>query len=214
MLNKKISVSEQVENLSLEAKLIFSWSIPHSDDLGLLPDSHKTLKATITPMWEISLDDFSEYIFELITNNLFEEFSYKGEHFYRIAKFYKHQTLKKEPVTILQDKVQWTDLEKIGILLEDDGNKIKNKKSKVSKKKPITASLDYLGKIPKEDIKEFVGKFNCNEKQVKSKGDDLTHYCKSKGRIYKNYKSFLRNALKSDFGDRADVKKGKYQKLG
>ena len=45
MLDKKISVSEQVAKLSLEAQLIFTWAIPHTDDAGMLPHSNMTLKA-------------------------------------------------------------------------------------------------------------------------------------------------------------------------
>ena len=62
--------------------------------------------------------------------------------------------------------------------------------------------LSYLLNIPKEDLEEFVEKFNATPDKIKEKGDDLLNYCKAKGKQYKNYKSFLRNAIKNDFGIR------------
>ena len=49
MIDKKISVSEQVANLPIEAQLLFTWMIPHADDVGLLPYSARTIKALVIP---------------------------------------------------------------------------------------------------------------------------------------------------------------------
>lgn len=73
-------------------------------------------------------------------------------------------------------------------------------------------TIKYLTNIPQEDINLFTSKFNCNNNQVISKGDDLLNYCKAKGRQYKDYKAFLRNALKNDYGERSS-KNGKYENL-
>ena len=89
MLDKKISISEQVSNLhSFEAQLIFTWSIPHADDFGLLPYSHKTLRAMIIPMAEMSLEDFDSHMEDIVSQNLFEIFIHpNGDQYYRIIKF-------------------------------------------------------------------------------------------------------------------------------
>lgn len=50
MLNKSISLSSQVNSLTLKEKLIFTWSIPHLDDYGLLQNDAKVIKATVCPM--------------------------------------------------------------------------------------------------------------------------------------------------------------------
>src|SRR3990167_2897240 len=63
-------------------------------------------------------------------------------------------------------------------------------------------SIKYLKKIPKEDIKKWISRFICTEKEIKSKAEDLILYCESKGKRYSNYKSFLLNALKKDFKER------------
>ena len=66
MLNKLISVSEQVDNICDRAKIAFSWGISHADDIGLLPYSIKSLKSLIAPMWEITYDEFGSLVKEII----------------------------------------------------------------------------------------------------------------------------------------------------
>ena len=66
-------------------------------------------------------------------------------------------------------------------------------------------SISYLLNIPEEDLKEFVERFDTGVKQIKSKAESLSLYCQSKGRVYKNYKAFLLNALKKDFKERVKV---------
>lgn len=63
-------------------------------------------------------------------------------------------------------------------------------------------TLNYLKDIPKEDIEHFRQTFKCDISNIKTKANSLYDYCKAKGRIYKNYKAFLSNALRKDFGER------------
>ena len=161
MLDKKISVSEQVANLSDKAKLVFTWAIPHSDDVGLLPHSYKTLKALIVPMMEVRLEDFVAMVNEIVEQNLWQEFEYNGEKFWRIVKFKGHQTLKKDrqPQTILpivfskKPKDTWKTLEDIGFQVEDDGihleSEVKRSEEKVREDKSVAVSH------PKNETKEF-----------------------------------------------------------
>ncbi|MDD4029669.1 MAG: hypothetical protein PHX86_08205 [Caldisericia bacterium] len=124
MIDKKISVSEQVSNLSSLAKVIFTWSIPHADDLGLLPFSSKTLKAMIIPMNEMSISVFNVKLEEIIKQGLWKKFEYGENKYYRIVKFFNHQTLKKDrkPNTLLENITSWDQVEKLGFHLEDNGN--------------------------------------------------------------------------------------------
>lgn len=69
----------------------------------------------------------------------------------------------------------------------------------LSKKK---SSLSYLEEIPLEDLKDFVSRFDASANAIKSKAEDLLNYCRSKGRVYKDYSAFLLNALKKDFKPR------------
>ncbi len=66
----------------------------------------------------------------------------------------------------------------------------------------IEHSILYLKKIPEKDLEEFYYRFDCEKKGIKDKAESLFLYCESKGRKYKNYRSFLLNALKKDFPER------------
>lgn len=66
------------------------------------------------------------------------------------------------------------------------------------------SSLEYLKDVPKEDLLEFKDK-GFTESMVKSKAEDLLLYCQSKGKIYRNYKAFLLNALNKDYGKKTEA---------
>jgi hypothetical protein len=69
------------------------------------------------------------------------------------------------------------------------------------------ASINYLLNIPSNDLAEFSIAFICTDRQIINKGQSLYDYCQSKGKVYKDYKAFLRNALRRDFGDRIELQK-------
>lgn len=82
-----------------------------------------------------------------------------------------------------------------------DNEKITLEENRIEEKRDDT-SMNYLKEIPLKDMEEFIVRFDCSEKGVKSKAESLFLYCKSKGKRYKNYKAFLLNALKRDFPER------------
>lgn len=65
----KISLSEQVDQLSDQAAMLFTWMIPHADDFGRLPGSVKKLAGMVVPLrrgrpgW--SYEDIEGYLFEM-----------------------------------------------------------------------------------------------------------------------------------------------------
>lgn len=130
LLDKKISISEQVANLTkAEAALTFTWSIPHADDIGLLPCNPRSLKAMIVPMMPWTLEEFIGYVEMIVEQGLWVEVEYEGQKFYRLPGFSGHQTLKKDrqPQTLLKfdhastPKQSWAKLEDIGFHTEDTG---------------------------------------------------------------------------------------------
>ena len=153
MIDKKISVSEQVSNLSIEAQLLFTWMIPHADDLGLLPHSTKTIKAMVVPMWDASLETIGNHLESIESQNLIEVWEWEGTKFWRIKNFLKHQTLKKDrkPNTLASNIENWDKVEELGFQVEDNGNpsKVKLSKEKLSKDKigevNIAKSPDFAG---------------------------------------------------------------------
>ena len=62
--------------------------------------------------------------------------------------------------------------------------------------------LSFLEELPDNVVKELAVEYNCTATQVREKAGGLVDYCKSKGKSYKNYLSFLRNALLRDYGKR------------
>ena len=65
MLHKKISVSLQVNRLTLPAKLLFTWMIPHTDDEGKMKGDPEFIRATVVPMAKWSFKKIREYLEEM-----------------------------------------------------------------------------------------------------------------------------------------------------
>ena len=66
LIDKKISVSEEVADLHRDAQLIYTWSTYHINTMGLLPRSPRTLKALVVPMWDIKIEDFTKHVESII----------------------------------------------------------------------------------------------------------------------------------------------------
>ena len=184
MIDKKISVSEQVNNMPLEAQLIFTWMIPHADDVGLLPRSHRTIKAIVIPLVEMTMDRFDELMEAIKTQDLIEIFSYNGQEFYRLKQFFRFQILKKDrnPQTILNYKAgcnpqkNWNLLTKLfGFQMEDNGfqmdtevkrSKEKIREGKLSEDRCVHPPTDKKFKKPtlsevQDYCKEIKADFDC-----------------------------------------------------
>src|SRR3990167_6891037 len=124
MLDKKISVSEQVASLTTHGQLLFSWMIAHADDIGLLPFSPRSIKGLVIPM----NDDFTvESIGVLLESmkkvGLVKVFEWEGDKFHCLISFSNHQTLKRDrkPITIAKNLNDWNTVESIRKTLETQG---------------------------------------------------------------------------------------------
>jgi hypothetical protein len=84
--------------------------------------------------------------------------------------------------------------------------------TKDKKTKPYN-SKEFLTNIDKETIAEMVSKFNCTEKNVIDKGEDLLDYVERKGKKYSDYKALLRGAIKKDYGKRLSDRELKQKEL-
>lgn len=143
----------------------------------------------------------------------------------KIGRFWLAKILKMKPSTLrdtlyrLRDKYQIADIETTTeyskISLKNWGRYQSNEKNPTTRRQRddtlqevenkeirIESTLSYLLNIPTLDREGFREKFQCSEAQVVNKGESLYNYCKAKGRQYKDYKAFLRNALQQDFGPR------------
>jgi hypothetical protein len=219
MLSKSISTSTKLAEVSTFAKLLFTWLIPHCDDYGHMDGTARLVKGIVVPLCDESSDQVELALKELEKAGAITRYEIDGRTYMQIEKWGEHQTLKNDrPLHIVYPvPANWKPLDSNWI---PDDSKRKNKRSevklsevKLTKEEEALASLKYLSNIPQEDMKEFTDRFIASEKEIKSKAEDLRLYCERKGKVYKNYKSFLLNALKRDFKERAEAKTGKYAKL-
>lgn len=133
MIDKKISVSEDVANLTVEAQLLFTWMIVHADDVGLLPYTSRSIKALIVPMVDIlSVESIGNHLETMEKQKLIETFEWEGDKYWRIVNFHNHQTLKsdRKPQTIAKNISSWKTVESIWKTLEDKGTEVSKKESK------------------------------------------------------------------------------------
>lgn len=200
MIYSKIWASPQFGKLSLKAQLLYIGTITLADDDGRLVGTSSYLRGQVFPFE----DDLS--VKDVI--NLREEVQKVG-----LINVYKWEDLEYiEHPKWLDYQVIRGDLYKQSTLPSRNGFVTKSlrkrdvSKDKLSKDKLIQRADDYLLNIPLEDLKEFTERFEATPRQIKSKGEDLLNYCKSKEKFYKDYKAFLLNALKKDFTERPPKK--------
>ncbi len=217
MLNKSISLSKQVNKLSLVHKLFFTWAIPHLDDYGLLDNDPEILKATICPLVkEITEDDIKYFIRvaqipDLNGESLIAEFQDCIE----FLGFINHQSISAEKRAKMKfQKIPNNPQENIGknnipqespIFPLNKGREEKGREEKRGEEENKilgNSSPAYFSKIPKCDIDELVTTYDVSEKEIKDKAKKLKFYCESHNKIYKNYRSFLFKTIGEDFKER------------
>lgn len=223
MLSKTISTSRKVNRLPDRSALLYTWLIPHTDDFGHLEGDAISIKAKIVPMRSVSEQEVQQDLDLMVQNELIQIYEIKGEKYIEILNFDSFQTFRSDRPRRAEypgpDGQFPSDNQRdTNDIPEGDNAPRKRREGKLREGKvreeKSTASISYLSNIPPEDIKEFLGRFNATEKEIKSKGEDLKLYCERKGKVYKNYKSFLINAVKRDFKERdGSVAGGKYKNL-
>lgn len=96
MLHKKISVSVQVNKLSLPARLLFTWMVPHADDEGKLKGDIEFIKAMIVPMTKWSFKKIKGYLIEMKDQELIYYWQENDEWFIEFIKWKEHQYIQKD----------------------------------------------------------------------------------------------------------------------
>lgn len=96
LLHKKISASVQVDRLSINAKLLFTWALAHADDDGRLKGDPKYIKAIVVPMLEWSSDQVKEYLEEIKKIGLIDWWKAEDDEMYiQFIKWTDHQKIRK-----------------------------------------------------------------------------------------------------------------------
>ena len=96
MLHKKISVSVQVNRLTLPTRILFTWMIPHADDEGKMKGDPEFIKATVVPMVKWSFKKIREYLEEIKNKGLIYYWQENNEWFIEFIKWDEHQTIRKD----------------------------------------------------------------------------------------------------------------------
>lgn len=147
----------------------------------------------------------SEQAVHGILNKLYEtgllEKQEETKHIRATDKWYKCVVLMKESMDTKESlailkKVESNTKE---TLVQNTKESLVNNNKRYNNKINIYKSLSYLEEIPKEDIEHFTQNFNISERQLKEKAEELADYCRAKGKVYKDYKAFLRNAVRKEY---------------
>ena len=85
--------SEQIVECSPMARLLFVGIWNFCDDHGIHPASTKRLKLEIFPGDDISTDDISGWVEQLIINELLEEYQVDNVKYWRVTGWAKHQRI-------------------------------------------------------------------------------------------------------------------------
>lgn len=206
MLNKSISISKQVNKLSVKSQLIFTWIIPHLDDYGLITNDSEILKALVFPMnKEIEIEDIEVFLKDAEKSNLIdihkECLKYSG--------FNRHQSISESKKSASKFNIPEKPQE---VPRSSKKPPLKRREEKITKEKITKEKRGYLTNLPKQDLEKFTKRFVATETEIISKAEDLELYCRRKGKTYQDYPALLLNALKKDFKERS-TKKSKYSEI-
>jgi hypothetical protein len=218
MVDKKISVSEQVANLKTKSALLYLHILPHLDDAGVLAGSARVIKGLCVPMRDdINAVEVGEAMSEMVILKLAKIITIENQDYYWFPTFWKYQTLKKDrqPIVSFPFKCEekphqsWeklfnffkeiTGLEDIGIQEEDDGNQL-DTEDKIRKDKRredrIVENKDIYGEfskvfLTKDEYKKLVEKLGENNTKILI--TELDTGIASKGYKYKSHYATILN---------------------
>ena len=93
MIDPGIWTSEQVNNLSRDARLLFIGLFSNADDKGRLKGSTRYLKAIIFPYDNLDVDEIKSWLDEIISQQLVIQYNVNGDDYITLPNFLKHQTI-------------------------------------------------------------------------------------------------------------------------
>lgn len=99
MLSKSISCSLQVDNLPIEAQLLFTWMIPHTDDEGRMSGYLKEIKGKVVPMKDWDLEKIDGYLKLMHEEGLIVLWDNDGSPIIEFPGWNRHQKIRKDRFT-------------------------------------------------------------------------------------------------------------------
>lgn len=216
MIDPSIWEDENFGKLRVESRLLFIGMISCADDEGYLRANSAYLKAAIF-MYDDELSSESvKKSRDLLIQNMraVHYFVVDNNEYIHFTKWEEYQTIRadrKKPSSMPKCTICQPNVNQTATSLQPNRNQmtaqVKLNKVKLSQEKGVQRetkefhkSIDYLRKIPENDILDFTTTYNVTVRQLIDKADDLVNHCKAKGKLYKDYKAFLRVCVKKDFG--------------
>lgn len=93
IIKTQISLSEQVNDLTVHSALLFTWLIPHTDDFGRMYGNARRVKAIVVPMRDdFTADMVRECLDELKKAKLIDLYKVDGDFYIQLPAFETHQT--------------------------------------------------------------------------------------------------------------------------
>lgn len=206
MVYAQLAENKSFALMSDKAQILYVFMIVLADDEGRLKGDSELLRAKVFPFKpDITIADMKGFTKEIAKAGLIKWYKDGDNYYIQHPNWEKYQILR-------ADRTKPSN-----IPTPSNDNQMSTKRprkiSKLSKEREVIASPSYLQEIPTQDLFEFYQRFDCSKKALISKGEDLYNYCKSKGKVYKDYKALLLNALKKDFPERRADDRIKTSKL-
>lgn len=210
MFSMKIVDTDAFLDMSQTAQLLYFHFSMRADDDGFVSNPKKIMrmigvqdddmKVLIAKKFIIPFDSgvcvIKHWkIHNYIQNDRYSETNYTEEKMKLVVKENGSYKLKEEEC--IQDVSKVDTQVRLGKVREGK----EREEEEASPDKPET-HLSYLKNIPLEDIQEFIQDYKVTEEGLKAKASDLLDWCEANGKRKKNYKAFLRVAVKKDFGKR------------
>ena len=152
MLNKKISYDEKVAKLSLEAVLLYTWSIPHLDVEGRMYAEPSIIKGTVAPyVRDLTIEKIEQCLGELQTADLVIVYG-NGVRYVEYNGFFKNQTLvnnREAPSSIPPPENYWVE--------SRSGKGREKVEEKISKVKRSKEKIYSLATLVVKDLNEVCG---------------------------------------------------------
>lgn len=90
-LHKKISLSEQLADVSDLAKLSFTWGILHADDWGIIKGTPRGFRAEVLPLHDAHPSEVGSALDELVRARLLVRYQVNGVHYLYYPTFAQYQ---------------------------------------------------------------------------------------------------------------------------
>lgn len=204
MFSKQITTSDAFVDMPMSSQLLYFHLNMEADDDGFVANPKRItkmvgandddLKILLAKRFLLAFENGVVVIKHWLLHNAVRKDMYKETQYLEQKK--QLQIKDNGVYTEVRNESVTEPLHRLG-QVRLDKNRIEKRES----------SLNFLKEISKEDIEEFTLKFKCEIANVKTKANALYDYCQSKGKVYKNYKAFLSNALRKDFGERPPKEK-------